>query len=148
MMNKNNFINEYIHQIRPYQTVKQVIEMYGRKMDIVRINESELLDDEVFYFRFMRLNYEHSFKKDPMTVNFEFFWVQKNNKSKFYYDFMEKLEHRIIIVIEQSADLVMSNCEALSLDLRIDRGIEDKYVENETIELIEYLSWFHLRKEL
>ncbi|GAU77928.1 hypothetical protein [Fusibacter sp. 3D3] len=147
-MSKNRLIQEYMSEVRPFQTVDQLIKNYKNKMDIIDIKESDLSKFEEFHFKFLRLNYEHKYNIDPMEVHFQFFLVQKNEKSKPYYDLMENELERIIVVIEQRVNLVMSNSRELSLDLKIERGIEAQYVEKETIELLEYLVSFDLRKQL
>ncbi|GAB6109980.1 hypothetical protein [Fusibacter bizertensis] len=147
-MSKNRLIQEYISEVQPFQAIDQLIKKYKMDMDIIDIKESDLSEFEKFHFKFLRLNYEYKYNIDPMEVHFQFFLVQKNEKSKQYYDLMENELERIIVVIEQRVNLVMSNCRELSLDLRIERGIEEQYVEKETIELLEYLVNFDLRKQL
>ncbi|MEG2993709.1 MAG: hypothetical protein RR847_05505 [Bacilli bacterium] len=72
----------------------------------------------------------------------------KNERSKYYYNLMQSEDERIIIVIESTANLIASNCNVLSLDLQIERGIDKKHIELETLELFEYLSFFEFRDSL
>lgn len=139
---------QYLDKIRPLQTVNEVINIFKNKMDITQIKESDLSELEEPHFKFLRFNYRNNIDVDITKADFIFFMIQKNERSKQYYDLMQNELERIIIVIEPKSNLIASNCDILSLDLQIERGIDEKYVELETSELIAYLSYFEFRKSL
>lgn len=136
---------KYIDRVRPLKTVNEVIDLFKKEMDIIQIKESDLSVLEEPHFKFLKENYRHAFNTDPSTIEFHFFLLQKNEKSKYYYVTMQNEEERIIIVTESKANLILSNCPILSLDLQIDRGIDQKYIQSKSIELMEYLSLFEFR---
>ena len=110
---------QYLDRVRPLKTVNEVIDMLKNEMEIIPINISKL--------------------------NFEFFVLKKNAKSKYYYNLMQNEKERIIIVIELKANFIASNCNELLIDLQIERGIDKKHIELETLEFIEYLSLFEFK---
>lgn len=103
---------KYIHQISPLKMVSEVI----RELDLIPLKESELNVLESPHFRFLRENYRSAFNIDPSTIEFHFFLLPNNEKSKYYYDLMENKDERIIIVTETDVYFITSNCQLLSLD--------------------------------
>lgn len=136
---------QYLDKVRPLKTVKEIIDLFKKEMDIIQIKESDLSVLEEPHFKFLRFNYSNNINTDISKIKFVFFFIQKNERSKYYYNLMQNEVERIIIVIESKANFIASNCNVLLLDLLIERGIDKKHIELETLELIEYLSLFEFR---
>lgn len=136
---------QYLDRVRPLKTVNEVIDMLKNEMEIIPIKESDLSEFEEPHFKFMRDNYSKNINNDISKLNFEFFVLKKNAKSKYYYNLMQNEKERIIIVIELKANFIASNCNELLIDLQIERGIDKKHIELETLEFIEYLSLFEFK---
>ena len=145
---KADLKEQYLGQIRPLKTVNSVISIFQQEMDIIEINEYDLSDYEKPHFRFLRFNYSKNINIDINEVEFVFLMVEKNERSEQYYELMQYEAERIIIVIENKANLITSNCGVLSIDLQIERGIEKTHIDQDTTELIAYLTLFDFRSQV
>jgi len=145
---KAYLMEQYMDQICSIKTVDNVITVFGKKLDIIEINESDLSPLEEPHFRFLRLNYSNNINTDIDEVNFVFFMVKKNDRSSRYYELMEHETERVIIVTESKANLITSNCKLLSLDMQIERGLKESYIKQDTPELIAYLTLFDFRTQI
>lgn len=143
----NELSKKYYNEIRPLQSAIQVIDKFNKCMDIYKIKESDLSISEQPHFRFLRSNYENCYKFSGKDYEFIFFVVEKNEKSKKYYDFMENKSERIIVAIEPKTNYVSSSCRMLQFDIKIEIGIDSQFIENETIEFLEYLLLFEFKEE-
>ncbi|MFT9495718.1 hypothetical protein [Anaerosolibacter sp.] len=142
--------NQYLHEIRPLQSVNSVISAFQQKMDIV---ETELSESEAIFLKMTIINYVNAYSSNPIknnldnldNLNFVSYAIVRNEKSDHYYNAMKKIisdDERIIIIIESQLNEITSNCEELKVDMLIERGIDASHITQETPEFFAYLMLF------
>lgn len=142
---------QYSHEIRPLQSVNDVISAFQKKLDIV---ETELSESEAIFLKMTMLNYINVHKNDPIksnldNLNFISYEVVRNEKSDHYYNHMgiTSDNERILVIIESQLNAITSNCEELKVDMIIERGIDTPHVNQETSEFFAYLMLFDSHNE-
>lgn len=151
MKNKNNLSylkEQYLSKVQPLISVDQIIDDIKNTLEVFEINEEDLTDNEQPHFKFLRLNYQNKYNMDASNSNFKFYVIKKNERSMRYYNLMENETERIIVMTESNVNLIASTCTLLSLELRIKRGLDKKTIQDENIELVEYLSQFDLINQI
>lgn len=151
MKNKNNLSylkEQYLGKVQPLMSVDQIIDDIKNTLDVFEINEKDLNNNEQPHFKFLRLNFQNKYNMDTCNSNFKFYIIKKNERSMKYYSLMEIESERIIVVTESNVNLITSTCTFLSLELRIKRGLDKKTIQDENIELVEYLSQFELLNQI
>ncbi len=144
--------HQYFHEIRPLQSVNDVISAFQKKLDIV---ETELSESEVIFLKMTSLNYISAHKNDLLNpnldnLNFVSYEIVRNEKSDHYYNLMRENTfdiERILVIIESQLNEITSNCEELKVDLIIERGIDTSHVNQETSEFFAYLMLFDTYNE-
>lgn len=136
--------NLYFDKVRPLIGVDVLINDLKTQLDFELISESDLSVSERPYFRFLKSNFLNHYKLDPNNVRFKFYSIDKNEKSVKYYNLMPSNDDRIIIVIEENVNFITSNCSLLSIELRIEKGVEIDSESDCSLKLLEYLSNFDL----
>ncbi|WP_031539375.1 MULTISPECIES: hypothetical protein [unclassified Bacillus (in: firmicutes)] len=142
---------QYSHEIRPLQSVNDVISAFQKKLDIV---ETELSESEAIFLKMTMLNYINVHKNDPIksnldNLNFISYEVVRNEKSDHYYNHMgiTSDNERILVIIESQLNAITSNYEELKVDMIIERGIDTPHVNQETSEFFAYLMLFDSHNE-
>lgn len=137
---------QYSHEIRPLQSVNDVISAFQKKLDIV---ETELSESESIFLNMTMINYIYEHIKKPITSNFDnlnfiSYEVVRNEKSDHYYNHMwiSSGNERILVIIEPQLNEITSNCEELKVDMLIERGIDTSHVNQDTPEFFVYLMLF------
>lgn len=138
---------QYSHEIRPLQSVNDVIFAFQKKLDIVG---TELSESEAIFLKMTIINYIYVHKNDPITsnldnLNFISYEVVRNEKSDHYYNHMGN--ERILVIIESQLNEITSNCEELKVDMIIERGIDTSHVNQDTPEFFTYLMLFDSHNE-
>jgi hypothetical protein len=141
--------NQYLHKIRPLQSVNSIISAFQQKMDIV---EAELSEHESIFYKMTIINYVHPLNNNPIknNLNFVSYAIVRNEKSHHYYNAMKKIisdDPRILIIIESQLNQITSNCEELKVDMLIERGINASHITQETPEFFAYLMLFDTNNE-
>ncbi|OGO78907.1 MAG: hypothetical protein A2Y23_00165 [Clostridiales bacterium GWB2_37_7] len=139
--------NQYLHKIRPLQSVNSVISAFQQKIDIV---ETELSESESIFYKMTIINYVNAHNNNPIknnldNLNFVSYAIVRNEKSDHYYNAMKKIisdDERILIIIESQLNEITSNCEELKVDMLIERGINASHITQETPEFFAYLMLF------
>ena len=139
--------HQYFHEIRPLQSVNDVISRFQKKIDIV---ETELSESELIFLKMTILNYINAHNNDLIkpnldNLNFVSYEVVRNEKSDHYYNLMREIisnDERIIVIIESHLNEITSNCQELKVDMIIERGIDTSHVNQETPEFFAYLMLF------
>jgi len=137
---KSYLKHQYLDQVRPLQSVYSVISAFQNKMDIV---ETTLANGDEIFLKMTSLNYVNKFNIKPEKLKFITFVVIKNEKSKHYYDEMDTA--KIIIIIEPQLNQISSNSNKLKVDLRIELGIDESHIKEETTDFFTYLMFFDNR---
>ncbi|TKC19977.1 hypothetical protein [Robertmurraya kyonggiensis] len=130
---------QYSHEIRPLQSVNDVISAFQKKLDIA---ETELSESEAIFLKMTILNYINDpIKSNLDNLNFISYEVVRNEKSDHYYNHMRITSdnERIIVIIESQLNEITSNCQELKVDMLIERGIDTSHVNQETPEFFAYL---------
>ncbi|MEI5909340.1 hypothetical protein WAK64_20080 [Bacillus spongiae] len=139
---------QYSHEIRPLQSVNDVISAFQKKLDIA---ETELSESEAIFLKMTIFNYINAHINDPNLDNLNFisYEVVRNEKSDHYYNHMRirSDNERILVIIESQLNAITSNCEELKVDMNIERGIDTSHVNQETPEFIAYLMLFDAHNE-
>lgn len=142
---------QYSHEIRPLQSVNDVISAFQKKLDIV---ETELSESESIFLNMTMINYIYEHIKKPITSNFDnlnfiSYEVVRNEKSDHYYNHMgiSSGNERILVIIEPQLNEITSNCEELKVDMLIERGIDTSHVNQDTPEFFVYLMLFDSHNE-
>lgn len=142
---------QYSRQIRPLQSVNDVISAFQKKLDIA---ETELSESEAIFLKMTILNYINVHKNDPIksnldNLNFISYEVVRNEKSNHYYNHVGITfdNERILVIIESQLNAITSNCEELKVDMIIERGIDTSHVNHETPEFFAYLMLFDSHNE-
>ncbi|RTR35340.1 hypothetical protein EKG37_05535 [Robertmurraya yapensis] len=142
---------QYSHEIRPLQSVNDVISAFQKKLDIA---ETELSESEAIFLKMTIPNYINAHKNNPIksnldNLNFISYGVVRNEKSDHYYNHMRisSGNERILVIIESQLNAITSNCEKLKVDMLIERGIDTSHVNQETPEFFAYLMLFDSYKE-
>ncbi|MEN2467507.1 hypothetical protein [Ornithinibacillus sp. JPR2-1] len=142
---------QYSNEIRPLQSVNDVISAFQKKLDIA---ETELSESEAIFLKMTILNYINVHKNDPIksnldNLNFISYEVVRNEKSEHYYSHMgiTSDNERILVIIESQLNAITSNCEELKVDMIIERGIDTSHVNQETPEFFAYLMLFDSHNE-
>ncbi len=142
---------QYSQEIRPLQSVNEVISAFQNKLDIV---ETELSESEAIFLKMTMINHIYVHKNDPITsnldkLNFISYEVVRNKKSDHYYNHMRisSDNERILVIIESRLNEITSNCEELKVDMIIERGIDTFHVNQDTPEFFAYLMLFDSHNE-
>jgi len=139
--------HQYFHEIRPLQSVNDVISAFQKKLDIV---ETELSESEAIFLKMTILNFMNAHNNDLIKPNldnlyFVSYEIVRNEKSDHYYNLMRERtsdDERILVIIESQLNKITSNCQELKVDLNIERGIDIFHVNEETPEFFAYLMLF------
>lgn len=140
--------HQYSHEIRPLQSVNDVISAFKKKIDIV---ETELSEYDAIFLKMTALNYIHIHNNNDLikpnldNLNFVSYEIVRNEKSDHYYNLMREAtsdDERIIVITEPQLNELTSNCQKLKIDLIIERGIDTSHVNQETPEFFAYLMLF------
>ncbi|WP_188456752.1 hypothetical protein [Virgibacillus oceani] len=142
---------QFSHEIRPLQSVNEVISAFQKKLDIV---ETELSESESIFLKMTMINYIYVHIKNSITsnlgnLNFISYEVVRNEKSDHYYNHMRisSGNERILVIIEPQLNEITSNCEELKVDMIIERGIDTSHVNQDTDEFFAYLMLFDSHNE-
>ncbi|MEC2158865.1 hypothetical protein [Virgibacillus halodenitrificans] len=142
---------QYSQEIRPLQSVNDVISAFQKKLDIA---ETELSESEDIFLEMTIPNYINAHKNDPIksnlnNLNFISYEVVRNEKSDHYYNHMgiTSDNERILVIAESQLNAITSNCEELKVDMIIERGIDIFHVNQEIPDFFAYLMLFDSRNE-
>ncbi|MCL6479491.1 MAG: hypothetical protein K6T65_13985 [Peptococcaceae bacterium] len=149
MNSRDPLIVKYKHKIIPGEkNVDELIEYLKRKVDIVEISATELVNP---ILQFITYNVVHCIRNKQLKLtadelNFIAYKLIRNDKSTSYYqnDYVhvgEQEDDIIFVVLETKTGSIYSNSNKLQLELFVEQGVSQYDYDNETLMLVSYLSY-------
>ncbi len=119
-----------------------LFEDWLKKDYVISTNFEECEDiKRAAYIEILSSNRLQGVKKE--SLKFLCFIIKNEGEGEEYYKLLHSKGHEcniIYAVFEEKTNYIGSNCGKLFLDLVIERGIEEKDYQQNSIKLIEYLS--------
>ena len=142
-MNMNKYVKSLIKKYKNpsiigEKSIEEVIAYLKQKFVIKDITQ-KISDIEIKRFKF---NIVHSLDGEnisPENIKFYAYRVEDSTASKEYYQEMDD-EEKIYVYIDETSGYIESNCSGLFTELALYKGISQYDYDNNTDELIEYLT--------
>ena len=147
---QENIIQKYKSRVKNFKvnspdTLATVLEGWlpVKKIDFICLGKS-LRESIIYSVIHSRVFLNSSIAKEDLE--FLTYKVYNEEQSKHYYDILfnpitfDDGSEGIYVAFEKHINYISSNSSKLLLELMIERGISKEYYDNNTLELIDYLS--------
>lgn len=147
---KQELIDKYKHLVKPgKKTIDELTEFLIKKASAIQIDFSSLLDitRKGLIMGITPHIEERNLNLKVDDLNFLVFILPHNGQDSTYYQYPYRPtsidgygDDLICIILERNTDYISCNCSRLFLDVVLERGISEYDYDNDTIELLIYLS--------